>query len=388
MLTVRLKPVALRIHRWIGLGLSLWILMVALTGSILAFRAPLEVFLHPRFFLVRDGALPGRFDLMVSAVGARYPDRQIIGFARDGLRPDESFQVILTDEPGPGRRVDRQAPGFNPVRDASLEVFVHPRTGAILGARPFWSPMRVIYWLHKELLAPFVGAPYLGVLGLALLALLAAGFVYWWPKAGQYRRAFRVQTGRGARRLIHDLHAAGGAATGVLLLVSAATGVFMCYEVKIEGVLKHLGLATAQPPIELSTADGGPEITVQDAVNLAQRAYPAFDPVLVNLPIGRSGAYGLQLFPRTASRVWWTVEIGIDPFTGKTVSLFDPGRQRAGDSLPLWVIFLHNGQMLGGVGRVVVLGEGLVLAMLVLTGPWLWWVRRRSARRPAARQSP
>jgi uncharacterized iron-regulated membrane protein len=383
-LTVRLKPGAFKIHRWIGLGLSVWILMVALTGSVLAFRAPLEACLHPGLFRVRDGAFPARFDLMVSAVRARYRDRQIIGFARDGLRPDESFQVILTDGPRMGRRVDRQTPGFNPVRDANLEVFVHPRTGAILGARPFWSPMRVIYWLHKELLAPFVGAPYLGVLGLALLTLLAAGYVYWWPKAGHWRRAIRVETGRGARRLFHDLHAAGGAVAGILLLVSAATGVFMCYEVKIEGVLERLGLATAPAPFSVSTADGRPEITVQDAVNLARKAYPAFDPVLVNLPIGRSGAYGLQLFPRTASRVWWTVEIGIDPVTGKTVSLFDPVRQRAADSLPLWIIFLHNGQMLGGVGRGVVLGEGLVLAMLVLTGPWLWWVRRRSARGPSA----
>ena len=78
--------------------------------------------------------------------------------------------------------------------------------------------------------------------------------------------------------------------------------------------------------------------------------------------------------------MWWTVEIGIDPLTGKTVSLFDPSRQAPGDSLPLWIIFLHNGQMLGGFGRVVVLAEGLVLTLLVLSGPWLWWVRRRSAR--------
>ena len=107
--------------------------------------------------------------------------------------------------------------------------------------------MKIIYWLHKELLAPFMGAPYLGALGLGLLALLAAGLVYWWPKSGQFKRAFRVQIGRGPRRLFHDVHAAGGAAGGVLLLVSAATGVFMCYEVKIEGVLSRLGLATSPP---------------------------------------------------------------------------------------------------------------------------------------------
>ena len=379
---MRPKPTAFKIHRWIGLALGVWILMVALTGSILAFRAPLEALIHPRLFLVRDGAAPARFDLMEAAVEARYPDRGVIGFARDGLRPDESFQVILA-----GPSVNIQAPSFNPVRDADLEVFVHPRTGAILGARPYWGAMRIVYWLHKELLAPFAGAPYLGALGLALTALLVAGFVYWWPKPGHFRRSFRIETGRGARRFFHDLHRSAGATIGALILVSAATGVFMCYEIKIEGVLARLGLADAAEPFVPSKAGGRPRIPVQAVVDRVRIAYPAFDPVLVNDPIGGSGAYGLQLFPRAASRVWRTVEIGIDAYTGKTVSLFDPRRQKPGASLPLWIIFLHNGQMFGGVGRVVVLAEGVALTLLVLSGPWLWWMRRRPARGLGVRRS-
>jgi uncharacterized iron-regulated membrane protein len=382
---VRPKPLAFRIHRWLGLALAPWILAVALSGTVLAFRAPLEAWLDPALFLVPGGAPgPARFDRMAASVTARYPDRRIIGFARDGLRPDESFQVDLTRPARGGRPVDPAAPGFNPVRDADLEVFVNPATGAILGARPFWGWVRTVYWLHKELLAPFAGAPFLGVLGVAFLGLLIAGLVYWWPRPGRQGGALRIVTGRGLRRLTRDAHAAAGAVTAALLLTSAATGVFMCYEIRIERLLASLGLARAAAPAPAPTAAPAPGrgrgITIQQAADAARRAYPAFEPVLLGLPFAGGNSYSVQMFPRNASRVWWTVEVSVNRVTGQAVGVFDPSRQPAGNSLPLWVIFLHNGQMFGLAGRLAVLAEGVILSMLVLSGPWLWWTRRRAGR--------
>jgi uncharacterized iron-regulated membrane protein len=317
---------------------------------------------------------------MMAAVVARHPDREVIGFARDGLRPDESFQANLTAA-GAGPRHAVQAADFNPVRDADLVVFLNPATGAVLGERPFWGPMRIVYWLHKELLAPFAGAPWLGALGIVLLGLIVAGVITWWPRPGQLRRSLRVVTDRGARRLWRDLHTAAGAMAAILILASTATGVFMCYEIKIEGLFEALGLAIPARPLPASrVTTGAPAISVQAAVDAALKAHPGFDPVLVNLPASGRGIYGLQLFPRTASRVWRTLEVGIDAADGRQVGLFDPDHQPAANSLPLWIIFLHNGQMFGAAGRFVVLIEGLVLAGLTISGPWLWWMRHRAAR--------
>jgi uncharacterized iron-regulated membrane protein len=49
----------MRIHRWLGLALGVWILAMAMTGSLLAFRAPLEAFLDPKVFWFQ-GRHPGR----------------------------------------------------------------------------------------------------------------------------------------------------------------------------------------------------------------------------------------------------------------------------------------------------------------------------------------
>jgi uncharacterized iron-regulated membrane protein len=71
------------------------------------------------------------------------------------------------------------------------------------------------------------------------------------------------------------------------------------------------------------------------------------------------------------------VVVSIAARDGAVGRLFDPRRQPPANTLPLWVIFLHNGQMFGLAGRAMVLAEGLTLCGLALTGPWLWWARRR-----------
>jgi len=101
---------------------------------------------------------------------------------------------------------------------------------------------------------------------------------------------------------------------------------------------------------------------------------------LLGAPLAGRDDYTVQMFPRDASRVWGTVEVNVNAVTGQAIGVFDPGRQPAGNTLPLWVIFLHNGQMFGLAGRAVVLAEGLTLCALALTGPWLWWARRRAGR--------
>jgi uncharacterized iron-regulated membrane protein len=389
---MRIKALLRTLHLWLGLALALWAILVALTGATLAYRAHLESWLNPQAYWVAGTPQPPNFDRIARELDARYPDRRIVQFHRNGLDPAEAMHVNLTRRITPEQPLDLQSPGFNPLFDAELEVFVDPATGAVLGEKRFEDFMRVIYDFHTTLLLPRVGKSYLGILGAGLFVIAASGLIYWWPRAARFRQALRITTDRGTRRLLRDLHVFGGALVAVLLLLSTLTGVLMCYEVPIQRELRHLGLAvsTSPPAPAHAPAPGGSTnaapppaafISAQQAADAALAAYPDYDVVLLLPPVSGRPRYSLQLFPRHVSRVWRTVEAQVDASSGRVVSAFDPQRQPWGNNLVLWLIFFHNGQMFGVTGQAIVLGLGLVLLGLSLSGPWIWFLGRRANQR-------
>jgi uncharacterized iron-regulated membrane protein len=387
----RVKALLRTLHLWLGLALALWAILVAITGATLAYRAHLESFLNPQAYFVRSTPRPPDFDRITRELDARYPDRRIVQFHRNGLDPAEAMRVNLTRRITPEHPLDLQSPSFNPLFDAELEVFVDPATGAVLGEKRFEDFMRVIYDFHTTLLLPLGGKSYLGILGAGLFLISASGLIYWWPRAARFGQALRITTGRGTRRLLRDLHVFGGAVIAVLLLLSTLTGVLNCYEGPIQRELRHLGLAvsTSPPPAApgaRSTLPPEPAsfISAQRAADAALAAYPDYDVVLLFPPVDGRARYSLQLFPRHASRVWRTVEAQVDAVSGQVVSAFDPQRQPWGNNLVLWLIFFHNGQMFGPIGQAVVLGLGLVLLGLSVSGPWMWILGRRSLQRARA----
>jgi uncharacterized iron-regulated membrane protein len=387
---VKLKLLLRTLHLWLGLALCVWTIAVAASGATLAFRARVEALLAPDAYFVpgktrsmRAAPTPNTadFDRMVRELATRYPERRIVQFHRNGLDPAEAMRVNLS------RRITSEEP--LDVFDADLEVFVDPVTGAVLGEKPYWDVMRMIYDFHTALLSPLRGKPYLGVLGAGLFFIAVSGLIYWWPRANRFRQALRITTDRGPRRLLRDLHVFGGAAIALFLVVSTLSGVLMCYEGSIQAALRRAGFAvsTSPPPAAAAAASNTTFIPIAQAAAAALRAYPDYDIVILTPPSGGRARYSLQLFPRHASRVWRTVELQIDAASGRILSAYDPPRQPWGNNLVLWLIFLHNGQMFGFVGQAVVMVMGIVMFGLSVTGPWVWLLgRRRAGGTPAGNQ--
>jgi uncharacterized iron-regulated membrane protein len=388
---MKMKPVLLKLHRWVGLAICLWAAGVALSGTLLAFREKIESLVYPGSFLLASPPGPANFDKMVESITARYPDRQIVVFHRDGVNPDEAMHINLTRRATATDPVDIQDKSFNALFDADIEVFLNPATGEIVGERPFLNWMHIVYDFHTTLLAPINGKSYMGLLGLALFFILISGIVYWWPRANWFWRSFRVTTDRGPRRFMRDIHTVGGAVTLVFLVLSVGSGVLMCYEGPIQSALREWGIARHTFPKASTPAPPGTRfITPQQAADATDAAYPDSDIVLMYPPSAGRGKYLVQVFPRHESRIWWTVEGTMDAVTGKFLSAFDPHHQPWANSYVLWIIFFHNGQMFGATGQFVVMMEGIVMLMLCVTGPWVWVLgkRRSGAKARATKTAP
>jgi uncharacterized iron-regulated membrane protein len=86
------------------------------------------------------------------------------------------------------------------------------------------------------------------------------------------------------------------------------------------------------------------------------------------------------LYPDDEPISIYTRQVYLHAGTAQIVGRFDPDRQPWTDSLfGVWLIWFHNGGMLGLPGNILNVAAGLILASLFPTGIYIWW-RKRPAR--------
>jgi uncharacterized iron-regulated membrane protein len=81
-------------------------------------------------------------------------------------------------------------------------------------------------------------------------------------------------------------------------------------------------------------------------------------------------------FPRT--------HLFVDQYTNQTLSVYDPKRDGAGDTVLNWLVPLHDGKAFGMAGRVIVMVLGMVPSVMFVTG-FMRWRQKRLAHRTASR---
>ena len=199
------------LHRWTGLLMTSFLVVVGLTGSLLAFNSELERLISPQLYAApKPGAVPLDAAALALRAEALVPKGQVysVSFAE----PD---QVLVTMGPreGIGSR-SLSTLGFN-------QLFLDPYTGDELGRRSWgaisegWiNLMPFIYSLHFKLALGVTGLWIMGIVATGLDAGLlrrvlshAAGFL----AAANFWRHWTTRLARqmeGAARLSHQFRSA------------------------------------------------------------------------------------------------------------------------------------------------------------------------------------
>jgi hypothetical protein len=224
-----LRSLWLRLHRWLALGLG-WVLVLAgLTGALLVVAQPLDRRLHAELFTAPAPS------------GAATPTALAPLYAR--LRQD-----LATRPPSlPSAPAAWRQPVGHGARQLERHALPQPWTGQEQGRRGETEGfVNTLFKLHSSLLLESTGKAILAWVALAYLVLLVTGLVLWWPR--HWAQAWRVELRKNLARSLFDLHRVGGAALGVLLAVSVATGAYMAWR-PLGGVINAFtGASTVEPP--------------------------------------------------------------------------------------------------------------------------------------------
>lgn len=356
-------------HRWFGILGGLWLLLLALTGSAIAFYSELDSWLNPDLRTVAHAVdRPAAVDEALARAGVALP-----GFA--------ASNILLPAHPHGTIWMVGRAP-LGGERPQPVHLFADPRDGRVLGWR---EPgrialgrrhlMDVVYGLHIDLLAGQWVTWFFGFVSLTWLVDHVIALRLAVPKRGKWREAFAVAGNPGSIRRLFDWHRAPGMWAWPATFVLALTGVTLAWPIASRDAVGLLS------PISGRLHEKWPEAEPPARpVTLAQ-AIAAVTPDSMQVHSIRMlpdhAAYAVRTYdardPDDQGRLWTYVAM-VD---ARVIARRHDNGASAGDQFFAWQYPLHSGKAFGTAGRWIVFASGLVTSMLIVTGWLLWWRRRR-----------
>lgn len=367
----RLRRMVRRLHLWLGLSLGGVLVLLGLTGSVLAFYPELDAMLHPQVRV--EGTGPPDWDRALATVRSAYPDK------------DGPWRFEVTGKPGaiPARYYnpkERQDHAFRP-----MMVWLAPDGSRVL-RQDYWGEyaMTCLYDLHYRLLLEEWGGKVLGWAGFALAALLLSGLWAWWPR-GSWRKALRFKRNAPPQRRLRDWHKLTGLSGLLFVLILVVTGIMLELPEESDAALTAVGLPVDHAPhfhASMAAAGSGVPIAPSRAINAAMMALPGARIAWIETSPAQGGMYKLRMqvpddpsfrFPH--SFVW------VDGTSGRVIAVQDARHAGSGTTINNWLHPLHDGSAGGLFGRWLVAVCGLLPLALFVTGWRRWQINRADRQR-------
>ena len=389
----RIHAVAVFLHRWAGLGMTVFLILVGVTGALLAFRTDLERVINPQLFAeAKRGQVPLSLATLAERAEALAPQ------ARVGYFWVERDQAVMSMRP-------RNDPSTGkPYQLDFNHLFLDPYTGRELGRRKDGdlrqgrvNIMPFVYDLHSNLTWPGTGTWILGIVALIWTLDSFVGFYLTLPrgKGGLWRRwkyAWNVKWRASPFRVNFDLHRAGGLWFWAVIFVFAWSSVMLTLRQVYVPVTKALFDYRSDEEILQSVM----RLEPLDTPKLDWQAAQAAGEKLMAQQADRHGftitrPYGMAYIPEFGVYTYsvrssldirehgWDTSVWVDGDTGALRDVGLPSVQHSGNTISTWLWGLHYGDIRDFLPyRILVCVFGLVLTVLSVTGVYIWWKKRKA----------
>lgn len=407
------------LHRYVGLLMAAFLFVTGLTGAIISWDHELDRWLNPHLLEARGSGRPHDALDLAAQIEMRHPQVQVVALPLAAEAGDAyAFWVMPQIDP-----VSRKlfTPGFN-------QIFVDPLSGEELGRREWgavWpinaeNVVSFLYKLHFSLHIPsFFGSERWGIWLLGSIALLwivdcFTGFVLTLParrkfpsKPGKaagrsfwqrWAPSWKVRWQGGSYKINFDFHRAASLWTWALLFILAFTAFSLnLYREVFFPAMSLVSTVTASPfDVRTATAPDQPitprfgfaEALAVASREAGRRGWPeAAGSIFYDRHFG---IYGIDFFaPEDAHGVAGVghKRLYVDGLDGRYLGERLPWQGTTADIFVQAQFPLHSGRILGLPGRILISLMGLVVALLSVSGVYIWWRKRRGRWQMANRRS-
>lgn len=380
-------------HLFMGVSAGLVILIMSVTGALLAFQPQILNAVERHVRTVERAPNTQRVGIqamLVAALHAR-PGAQPTGLTLDA---DDSASAAVT--------FGRDVP-----------VYVDPYTGHVLGDgsrrwRAFFQALTDWHrWLARAGDGRAIGRAITGACTLAFLALAVSGPYLWWPRTVTWRNVKAVivfRRGATGRARDFNWHNVIGFWCAPVLIILTASGVVMSYPWATRLLYRVTGSAPPAPVETPAPARGqtrpSPGDRRQDRASTlaftgnldllwahAEEQVPTWRSITLRLPNRPDTPVSFAISDRRSWNKFARSQLTLAPLTGDVVKWEPYEHTSVGQKMRGWLRFAHTGELGGLPGQLVAALASAGGAVLVWTGmalavrrlfSWRRWKRFRT----------
>ena len=363
-----MRKLLLNLHLYLSLTAGVFVIILGVTGSIMAFETELNHLFHPRLTYVAPQAKALSLAEIGAAVLKTFPGERIRAYTLS-TSPNISYQV------GTGQGT----------------VYVNQYTGEILGIQKgpdsVSNALNFIHQFHMRLAIrnqADTGEEIIKWVDVVILFLLLSGLYLWWPA-----KRVTIRKGASSRRFWFDVHNTVGFFSLAFLLTLAITGAIIGFEetttpwfYKITGTRPYIVYNRATRFDVTPPADAKP-ITPDEAIEIARAALPGAAPFSINVP-GPKDVYFIRArYPEDLTGGGRS-QVIVDQYSGKALAAEGSRTAPAGSRIITTNRAIHTGDILGIPSKVIMSLASLTLLAQLVSGVLMWWKREGKNRKAAA----
>ncbi|MDO8926360.1 MAG: PepSY-associated TM helix domain-containing protein [Sideroxyarcus sp.] len=370
------------LHRWIGLLALVFLVVAAVTGTIITFGKELDRALNPEWNYVVPTGKRMPIDELVPRAQAQFPGSRV---THAGLvsEADRAYRFMVAIPSGDGSQ-----------KTINHTVFMNPYTGEVLGTRQNGVTgldrqhiIRFFAKLHNTLFLGDFGKWLMGVI--AVLWLLDHfGAVYLsFPNPKSWKKSFLLRWKEGGYKLNFDMHRAGSLWLLPLLLALALSSVYLNLKEPFKWIVTQFSPVT-ETQCACKVKATGNWITHtsswDDAIAMAQQVKPDLVPSSITFFPDQAKLVVAMRGPDDIADSGMT-KIYVNATNGQLLHLHDRDQETAGDTFLAWMWPLHTGRAFGLIGQILVCLSGILITVICTTGLVIY---AKKARARGARKNP
>jgi len=391
------EKTSLKWHSYFGVIIGFFILMAALSGSVIAFYHTLDAKINPW----QISSVPLQHDTVptdpldhIRQIEAKMAGAKVSWISLS-LSHESSWHYFLAPKSMK-----------NPIENN--EVYVDPYSGEIKGMR-LWGSLSqgitnllpFIYKIHYALALGSIGTMLMGFAALLWLVVLVCGLWITFPRWNaqnsiiafftQWKKSWAWRFKGNFRTKNYLLHKVAGLWLLPFLIILAWSSVsFNLHEFHEKVLGSMLQMQSEYDKIkELKKPRLHPKLTWAEARETGRELMQALATkegfTLVNeSSLSYNSLKGIYTYKVQSSR---DIEIDhgatsvyFDGNTGAYKASFVPTGKASGDTLNAWLEGLHKGSIWGLPHRIVLSLLGVITALFAVSGYYLWWKRKKTVK--------
>lgn len=373
------------IHLYLSLIAGLFIVLAAVTGSIMVFEDEINHTFYAERYFVESGGLQKKpiTELIKVAENATK------GAKASGVKVynlgNRTVEISLTSKEKPSFLKEQQPKlADKKSKKPGFLVYVNPYTGKIIATvKSGDSFFKKVEMIHRFLLSKKggIGNYVMSYSSVFFFFILVTGVILWWPKSNKIlKQRLKVKWDGKTKRLVHDLHVVVGFYTSVFLIVIVGAGLIMAFPAINSAIFKLTKSKIESPKLPKSNfVDGVKPVELTALTQLVEKTAHNWESYNFKLPKDKEDVISVSILEKGALENKANTYY-FDQFSGKQLGTLAFADKNLGQRIRSYIKPVHTGELFGLPTKILSFIISLLTITFPITGVIMWLNRLKKTK--------